>query len=208
MYKKFLRFLLKFLFFRRKEIFGRGNFYQSLPILQILGQRPTDYRIDCYGIEHFITKKTSVLDIGCNVGFFDITIADKVRNVYGIEYNKQLVRIAKIARVGLFIRNVKFVCADFKKWCKSNRQTFDVILSFAVHRWIGMDVDKYCGVLYEMLNDGGTIIFESQNIDNDKSVFYEHLNCFRKYGMEVLKEGIIKDDNVIERFFVILKKRK
>ena len=53
--------------------FGRGEFYQSLEELGVIGQRPTKLRIEKYQLDEIVSEK-NVLDIGCNCGFMDISI--------------------------------------------------------------------------------------------------------------------------------------
>ena len=191
----------------RNQDYGQGTFYQSSSALKLQGQRPTDYRIKKYELEKYLSGgDKTVLDIGCNVGFLDIDIAQWAKHIKGVEYNKRLVLIAKIASRYLHLRNVEFVCGDFNNWSQKDKDCYDIIFSFAVHRWINMPSQEYSKVLTEKLNRGGYIIFESQNVNMDKELFMEYLEAFRECGLDVIKEDTIKDDGRIERMFVVLKK--
>ena len=193
-------------FRKKKQVFGRGEFYQSFPMIELEGQRPTDRRLEEYGVMDILNKNQTVLDIGCNCGFLDMTIAKKVKSVTGIEYNKKLVKIAKKVSKYLNIDNVKFVATDYNKWEKKAKDTYDVICSFAVHYWLQVTPITYTKRLYELLNPGGYIFFESQNLETVDQEFDEYCKEFVKLGMTVVKDGTIKDDDVIERRYLVFKK--
>lgn len=190
----------------KEQDFGRGKFYQSLPMVGLTGQRPTDIRIKEYGLLEYINKSTKVLDLGCNCGFFDISIADKVGSVVGIEYNKKLVNIGK-SMLGYLgnIDNVYFQCIDFNDWYKSANNKYDAVFSFAVHYWFGVSASEYANILARVVNPGGFLFFESQNINTVDRQFFEYINEFLEIGFEVVDEGTIKDDEIIERRFYVLK---
>ena len=99
----------------QKQQFGRGDFYQSFNQLNIRGQRPTNYRIEKYNLSKYIDKNKTILDIGNNVGFFDLTIANKVKSITGIEYNESLSFIANLTKKFLDVKNVNFINGDFNK---------------------------------------------------------------------------------------------
>lgn len=193
-------------FQKKHQEFGRGDFYQSFPMLDIKGQRPTDIRIKEYGINDYLTKDKDVLDIGCNCGFLDMTIAESVKSVTGIEYNKYLVKIANKASKYLNIENVKFIATDYNKWEKKEQSTYDMIFSFAVHYWLKVNPKSYSKRLYELLNPNGYLFFESQNIETVDAEFEEYYNEFINLGMKLEKDGVIKDDGSIKRRYLVFKK--
>ena len=90
-------------------MFGRGTFYQSCPELKIKGQkRSTAKRFDTYKLDKIVNNKSKVLDIGCNCGFFSLTIARKSKIVHSIEPNKTLIKVANITKKHLQIKNCFF----------------------------------------------------------------------------------------------------
>lgn len=201
--KKYLRRFLKY------EInFGRGKIYQSFPMMNIEGQRPTDVRIDEYRIKEVLTKDMNVLDIGCNIGFFDMSIADCVRSVTGVEYNAKLVDIANNAANMLEIDNVSFEAGDFNEWYKRNDEKFDVVLSFAVHYWLKVTPQSYAEIIASLLKSNGYLFFESQNINTVDTEFDDFIIELKNKGLKECYEGIIKDDGIIQRRWIVLKKRE
>lgn len=200
-----MKLVLKIMLGKNQD-FGQGGFYQSLPILNLSGQRPTDYRIKEYGILDYLGGGETVLDIGCNVGFFDIMLADQVKSITGVEYEKRLIRVARFVSKQLKVGNVNFIFGDFNEWNVTDNNSFDIILSFAVHKWINMPSAEYCKSLYDKLNNGGLVFFESQNVKIDKEVYEEYIANFKNLGMTIIKNGTIKDDGRIEREYSVLKK--
>ena len=176
-------------FKKQEQFFGKGKFYQSFPRLKIDGMRPTDERIQRYQIQKFVKKSDDVLDLGCNCGFFDLSVAEWVSSVTGIEYNEALVAIGNMARDGLKINNVHFVASDYESWKKKNKKKFDVIFSFAVHYWFKVKPYNYAKDLSKMLNTGGILFFESQDIKGDKDYprFVAEFKC--RNFKEILRGG-------------------
>jgi len=191
--------------------FGDGNFYQSLPRLGISGMRPTDERIENYGLQEILDQSQTVLDLGCNCGFFDLTIADKVRSITGVEYNGSLVRIADKTREYLNIPNVKFICADYNEWkseyLKNEEKAFDVVFSFAVHFWFKVSAYQYALDMGNLLKIGGVLLFETQDIVYNKEypLFLREFDC---RGFTLIKESVGCDDGKYTRKLFVYKKDK
>lgn len=184
----------------KNQKFGKGNFYQSFEELSIEGQRPTEKRINIYGLNNFIKDKR-VFDIGCNCGFLDLCLGLLAKSIKGIEYNKTLVEIGEKVRDYLERKNVSFEIGDFKEYITSEK--YDVILSFAVHYWIGLSIKEYCKKVVSMLETAGYLVFESQNIKTIDTGFEEYCNEFAKLGLKKIREGEICDDECITRKFVV-----
>lgn len=186
--------------------FGRGKIYQSFPRLGIEGQRPTDIRIQEYKMNDVLLDNMDVLDIGCNIGFLDLSIADKVGSVTGIDNNECLIDIAQNVASMLNIENATFSSGDFKEWIKNNNAKYDAIFSFAVHYWIGMKPRDYARVVSELNREGGYLFFESQDIEKVDNDFDEYIDGFKDEGYQIQSEGMIKDDGIISRRWLVMKK--
>ena len=162
-------------------------FYQSFPMLNIKGARPTDERIQLYGLYDILGKSMNVLDIGCNTGFFDMTIADCVNSITGIEYDKDFADIAKGTAEILELGNVTFINADANEWLKSNlHNKYSLILSFAVHGWMGITAEDYAQIISELLEPGGYLLFESHWLADGEEFSAE----FMKHNMKRLRGGL------------------
>ncbi len=188
----------------QKQKFGRGMFYQSFEEIDIAGQRPTEKRFKIYRLEQYLTPSMKVLDIGSNCGFFAAYISRYVKHVEGLEINQSLVDISNMTKLLLGMTNTNFRQGDFNK-TKFNT-TFDFILSFAVHYWIGLKIEIYARRLWDMLNTVGFVLLESQNIEIQDVDWDEKVKAFIDVGFVEVESGSLCDDNKINRNFSLLKK--
>ena len=196
--------ILNELLLREKQVFGRGGFYQSFEELGIKGQRPTAERYRIYKLDEHLHSDYDVLDIGCNAGFFTLTIANQVKSATGIEINQTLVEVAQVTQVYLNRKNVAFKQGNFNSI--NLKKKFDFICSFAVHHWLAVDMQKYGHKLGSLLNPGGKVLLESQNIHEQDKDWEQKLNKFIGAGFEEVDKGQLKDDGKIERKYSILQR--
>lgn len=131
----------------------------------------------------------------------DLSLGLVAKSIKGIEYNKTLVEIGEKVRDYLQRRNVNFEIGDFKEYITNEK--YDVILSFAVHHWIGLSVKEYCKKVVSMLETAGYLVFESQNIKTIDMDFAEYGNEFEKLGLKKIREDEICDDGCITRKFIV-----
>jgi SAM-dependent methyltransferase len=190
---------------QEKQVFGRGEFYQSFEPLGIPGQRPTAERYGIYQLDKHLQTGYKVLDIGCNCGFFTLMIAQRAKSVLGVEINQTLVDIGQVLQVYLGQANVCFKQGSFNKI--KFEEKFDFICSFAVHHWLGVSMQTYGRRLHNLLNTGGKVLLESQNIKQQDVDWEEKLLKFRQAGFREIDAGALKDDGIIERRFSVLQKQ-
>lgn len=187
--------------------FGSIKPYQSLELIGLDGVRPTEYRIKTYELYKTLSKEDDVLDIGCNTGFLDMSIADRVRTITGIEYDASLVKIAELVKSYLKIENCVFYNSDFNAWFKNNANTvtYSAIFSFAIHHWLNISSQKYVEMIDTLLNKNGHLYFESHDVETD-IMFRECYKEFQKLGYRIIVENDIQDDGLNRRKYVLLKK--
>lgn len=186
--------------------FGYGKFYQSLPELGIDGMRPTETRMEKYEFSRFLNSKQDVLDLGCNCGFLDLSIADMVHSVTGVEYNNTLVRIAEEVKNYLNKQNASFINDDYNNWSKKNTNKYDVVFSFAVHHWFGVTPYGYAKDLNNIIKPGGILYFESQDVKGDK-IYTKIVKELLLRNFSIEYEGSDMDDGMYERHYYVLKKQ-
>ena len=175
---------------------NEGEFYQSLPLLGIEGERPTDLRIQTYGLEEIVEGKT-IIDIGCNTGFLDITLASKAKSICGIEYNESLVNIANEVIEYLDLTNVLVCQGDFLTF--HSEKKYEVVLLFAVHGWLGCSAEEGAKKIVDLLDQDGTVVFESQAWDKGDPLYSQYCYWFEKNGMRKIRSGKICDDGKTNR---------
>lgn len=185
--------------------FGGLKPYQSLELIGLDGIRPTEYRVREYQLREILKKEDDILDIGCNSGFLDITIAPLVNSVTGIEYDNSLVKTAEIAADYLGISNCIFCNSEFENWHRKVSQVFNVIFSFAIHHWINISGREYVSVIDKLLKPGGYLCFES-HVYGDDIKFAECYKNFLNLNYRVICDKRIADNELRERQYVMLKK--
>lgn len=191
-----------------RQRFGEGKFYQSYPMLGLKGQRPTQERIESYGLREVLEGNMDVLDIGCNCGFLDLQIADLVNSVTGLELNQDLVQIAEITKQYLKKDNCFFKNDDFCFW--NTNEKYDMIFAFAILCWIHLEPDDMARRLIGLSRNGGFLLIESHNIRSKDRLkdFDLCIEYLKKKGMREIRQGIICDDGLISRKFVLLRNMK
>lgn len=186
--------------------FGGVMPYQSLEMIGLKGGRPTEKRIQEYGLQEILKAEYDVLDIGCNSGFFDILVAKQVHSVTGVEYDKSLVKVGELVRDYLKVPNCVFYNGDFKEWYKqTDMETYDVIFSFAIHHWLDLSPQEYCVVLDSLLKEEGYICFESHIYGMDE----EADKCRQKLlemGYQIICDKKVSDGTSEEREYILFKK--
>lgn len=198
---------IKEIFNSKPQFFGEGTFYQSFPMLCIDGFRDTKERLENYELEKYLSPDVDILDLGCNCGFFDLEISSLVHTITGVEYNDVLVKIGNTVRDGIGAENVNFYNESYQDWNKKNKKSYDIVFSFAVHRWFGIKPETYALQISSFLKDGGYLFFETQDITGD--IWYpKFLREFDCRGFKVIKIGVGYDDRKYYRKFYVLKKEK
>lgn len=185
--------------------FGSVVPYQSMELIGLEGMRPTNYRIFEYGLMDILKCQYNVLDIGCNSGFLDMSIAKYVHSVTGIEYDKSLVKVGELVKNHLKVSNCFFYNGDFKDWYKQTNMTYDVIFSFAIHHWLNLSSQEYVTILDSLLAKDGYICFESHIYGKDNK-FGECNEKFQELGYKILCDKIINDNGWQEREYILLQK--
>lgn len=196
---------LKKYFLISRQKFGTNNFYQNYPPLNISGSRGTICRVNSYNILKYLDKNKTILDIGGNVGFFSAYLSNYVKHIDIIEKNKNLTKIAKELFNFEKIDNITIHNLDFKNYTSNKR--FDIILSLAIHKWVGMRLEAYLEKINYLMKDDGYLFLESHIIlSND---FSEKID--KKINnvnfLKLVDRGLTDDHNGKKREFFILKNK-
>ena len=170
-------------YLKTTQWFGGSCWYQGSPELGIKGARKNAERIAKYNVDKFLDKKSEVLDIGCNCGFFDIELARWVKSVKGIDVERKYIELANKVSSFRNVENVSFIEGDFM----DIQESFDAVFSLGVHNYIfesGISRENYIRKLKELTRDNGYIFFESHGLISDGNQFVELCNLFEIYGMK------------------------
>ena len=195
------------LFSRQPQAFGRGEFYQGHEDWNLPGQRPTLARLQAYGLEDMLPPRANVLDIGCNIGLMGLALSPAIHQYQGIDINPALIKIARLLAQGRGVNNCNYDTLSFHDFIADQPAAqYDVVLSFAVHVWIGLPMPEYARLVAGLLRPQGLLVVESNNLATNDTQFFASLQAFLDTGLSLRKQGMLKDDGVIERGFFILSK--
>jgi len=194
-------------FLSEKQAFGRHQvLYQGHEGWGLPGQRPTLHRMEKYSLHNWLEPNARVLDIGCNIGCFGIEVSRHVGHYVGFDINDSLIHIARRLARHHKVENCEFHTWAFEDFRRANPGTFDLIFSFAVHVWIGKPMQDYVADLKQMLNPGGTVVIESNDLKRNDGQFFSNMAAFFEQGFFLLHQGQLFDDGVINRGFCVFKR--
>ncbi len=192
----------------RSYSYGEGYFYQSLPSVGITGLRDTEGRVAAMGLRQRLAGKR-VLDIGCNAGFVDLSIADAAQCVVGIDVNPHVIEIARLVARFQGASNLTFLVSPFEEFDLTDR--FDSVLSFANHSTYDgntrQSLQAYFQRCHDVLEPGGSLLFESHTPEHEgkqlEAVCSLIGNQFEIQERHVLDHGGYLDRN---RTFVVARR--
>lgn len=175
-------------------------FYQTHPKIDVNGVRPTISRFNTYRLLDYLTKDSKILDIGSNTGFFSLYISSYVKVIDAVEMDNTFFSIANRTKEYLGIDNVHFYESDIKLF--ESRHKYDFVMSFAMHAWVGIEIEEYLNLLINFKNRDGLIIIESHIGNKDR----ENLkNAIFKSDLIIIEEGTTDDHLGNIRDFYLLK---
>lgn len=130
--------------------------YQSFSESEI-GDSPSHAKLKLLGIPEDLRGKT-VLDIGCNEGFYCFECEKRGARVIGIEKNKIWYSLA-LERRNEFSSFVNFINRDWNDIEKLNYK-FDLILFLSGFHYLRNEQQEILSKIYEKMNTGGLLILE------------------------------------------------
>ena len=113
-------------------------------------------RVKDYGLLKYINKESTVLDLGCNRGFFGVYLTHYIQHYLGIDSDKNQIAFGVKEMQSRNITNCNLAHQDFK--CLNEK--FDVILCLAFHIYVEMPMDELGICLVSMLNPDGHLFLE------------------------------------------------
>lgn len=167
-------------------------------------------RILTYGIDKVMSKDKTVLDLGCNRGYFGICLSPHVKHYTGIDSDiNQLHHGIEVKRekgyTNLLYRNEKYSTTAYGK--------FDIIICCAFHIYVGIPMEAFGKNLADMLNEGGHLFLEGHppgyhlpNVDlNEPEAYWNPLNDYLKTRLSVIQSKKVKDRELMRPFIHYLK---
>jgi 2-polyprenyl-3-methyl-5-hydroxy-6-metoxy-1,4-benzoquinol methylase len=184
------------------------GFYQGFEEISLPGCRPTEQRLERYGISKYLTKEKTALDIGCNCGFFVLHISKFLKYVNGVEINPFLVNVGNDTKDFLKIGNVDFYATRFEDFIPEKK--YDMIFSLANDDTIDGNTEftfeEYVGKIQILLNKGGHLMWETISPDTYDPELFKPKRTILEKRFTLLEEKMVKSEypvNVPERRFIV-----
>ena len=162
-------------------------------------------RVEFYDIKKYLTKDMDLLDIGCSTGLFGFYLSDYVKNVVGIDYNKENIERAIGFKNSKNKDNCDFYNKSFSEFFASNnKKTFDFVLLLALIDHIKNDSDKngnsltreeIIDIILTKINKNGYLLIESAPI---RTNFNQLPPIEYEYEWQILYENLKKNKNLQE----------
>lgn len=160
-------------------------------------------RINEYGLMDVVLDK-SVLDIGCNRGYFGVCLAPYVKSYLGIDTDKNQLQFGEylIRKSGL--KHTILLNEQFK--LRSDK--FDVILCLSFHIYVGIPMIQFGEHLVHMLKPEGHLFLEGHppgyhlpNVNlNEPESYWNPLTVHLKSQLTVVEEKTVKDRELTRPF--------
>ena len=149
--------------------------YAASPI-----QDRSAYETKIQKIKTFLTPDNVVLDIGCGTGTQCGDIADKVKQITGIDISRKLLAIAQQRIAERKLGNVGFLQTTVfdERFAPGS---FDVVMAFYVLHLID-DTDAVVKRIHELLKPGGLFISETACIGEKNKVMGKLLRFVGQLG--------------------------
>ena len=117
------------------------------------------YEIKIQKIKTYLTPENVVLDIGCGTGTQCGDIADKVKQVTGIDISRKLLAIAQQRMAERKLHNVEFLQTSLFDE-RFQPGSFDMVMAFHVLHFFE-DIDAVFKRIHDLLKPGGMFISET-----------------------------------------------
>lgn len=145
-----------------------------------------------------------ILDFGCGTGWFSMTICEKYKNIYAMDYTQKLIEYIKNESNGKINGMLNSELNKYKNF-------FELIFSFDVFEHLSDPIDQAI-LLYDSLKDNGTCIISVPNfssyffrIDISNHLYFgypAHLNYFTPKSIEyMMRQAGFKDIKVFDTTF-------
>lgn len=173
-----------------KRLDPRPLLYQGFNRIGLEAQRSTEERFDTYGLGKFLHKDSVVLDVGCHTGYMSLLVSEIVKEVHGVDIDKNLIGVANLVKDYLGIKNCTFYHLCITKFDLGIQ--YDFILFCAVHHWDLDTTKRVIDKIVCMLKVGGRLLFETHELGSYPETLEGILFHFDELGLEPVESGHIK----------------
>lgn len=177
---------------------GDAKFYEDLQRLKVDsgGDYYRHWEFDHRFAFEKIHSDAWVLEIGCGVGSFLEKILPKTKNVFGLELNREAVRICQN-------KNLNVTGELIQQHAKTHPNLYDVVCAFQVLEHV-TEVKSFLEACVECLKPGGKLIIGVPN----NEPYYQRFNKYATLNLPPHHVGLwnINSFKKLERFYPIIVK--
>lgn len=114
-------------------------------------------RIKEYGIDKVVTKESTVLDLGCNRGYFGILLSPYIKSYLGIDISANELQFGIDLKRANGSHNLVY---RNESYSVTNYGTFDIIICTAFHIYTSVPMESFALQLVDMLKPKGRLFLE------------------------------------------------
>jgi len=161
-------------------------------------------RVEDYGLMKYINKDSLILDLGCNRGYFGVFLSPHIQHYLGIDSDRKQIDIGIHEMQSRNITNCNLAHHDFKYL----NETFDTILCFAFHIYVGISMKEFGEYIVNMLNPKGHLFLEGHPTGyhlpnstlNEPESYWNPLTSYLNSTLNTIESKKVKDRELIRPF--------
>lgn len=163
-------------------------------------------RIIEYGIDRVVTPESTVLDLGCNRGYFGVCLSQLIGHYTGVEAAQNELSYGQAACVTIGLYNLTFKNEKYSPATMYGR--FDIIICTAFHIYTGIPMTHFGKHLIDMMNPDGHLFLEGHppgyhlpNVDlNEPESYWNPLTEHLKGQLTIVEEKTVRDRELTRPF--------
>ena len=163
-------------------------------------------RIVTYGIDKVLTNQSTVLDLGCNRGYFGIVLSPNITHYTGIESDINQLKHGIREKTSRGLTNLTYRNEKYSPNTGYGR--FDIIICCAFHIYTGVTMEVLGKHLADMLLPDGHLFLEGHppgyhlpNVDlNEPEAYWNPLTDYLKTRLNIVEQKKVKDRELLRPF--------
>jgi len=152
------------------EIYNFSNVYSPDTITMLPNVNNSSYsqkqlavKLDI--LSKYLSKGSTVLDLGCGNGLHLMSVADKISHGIGVDFSQRFIDHANSIKFSKKLENLNFITSSFDDICIES-SSVDLIYSFSALYYVLENIEKVFEELVRVLKIGGIAILDLGNANS------------------------------------------